>query len=145
MTEQLNDGKIYTVQYYERVRLEWHPENAGSEFEVLYGLLGTQFHAPDPAIPQPPARAGERYFPETGHLVRGPFLQKWQTTGGLRVHGYPISKELQEVSPTDGRVYLVQYFQRARFEYHPENTGTQYEILLGMLGRQLYNQRYPGR
>jgi hypothetical protein len=145
MTEQLNDGKVYTVQYYERVRLEWHPENAGSEFEVLYGLLGTQFHAPDPPIPQPPARPGERYFPETGHLVRGPFLQKWQTTGGLRVHGFPISEELQEVSPTDGRVYLVQYFQRARFEYHPENTGTQYEILLGMLGRQLFNQRYPGR
>jgi hypothetical protein len=144
LVERLNDGKAYTAQYFERVRLEWHPENRGSEFEVLYGLLGTTFHQPDPALaPAPPARAGERFFPETGHLVRGPFLQKWQSTGGLRAHGFPISEELQEVSPTDGRVYLVQYFQRARFEYHPENAGTPFDVLLGMLGRQLYTQRYP--
>lgn len=144
LVEKLDDGKLYTVQYYERVRLEWHPENEGNEFEVLYGLLGTHFHKPDPAVARPAAKAGERFFPETGHLVRGAFLQKWNTTGGLRVHGYPISEEVREVSPTDGRVYLVQYFQRARFEYHPENVGTPFEILLGMLGRQLYAERNQG-
>ncbi|HUS14103.1 MAG TPA: hypothetical protein VM536_03700 [Chloroflexia bacterium] len=143
--ERLDDGHDYTVQYFERVRLEWHPENRGTEFEVLYGLLGTHFHKPDPPGPQVTPRAGERYFPETGHLVRSAFLQKWQTTGGVRVHGYPISEELQEVSPTDGRAYLVQYFQRARFEYHPENAGSPFEVLLGMLGRQLYQERNPDR
>jgi hypothetical protein len=30
----------------------------------------------------------------------------------------------------------VQYFERARFELHPENAGTPYEILLGHLGRE---------
>src|SRR5262249_29825445 len=30
----------------------------------------------------------------------------------------------------------VQYFERNRFEYHPENKGTQYEVLLGLLGTQ---------
>jgi hypothetical protein len=144
--ERLNDGKTYTVQYFERVRLEWHPENTGNEFEVLYGLLGTAFHKPDAAIAKPATtRPGEQYFAQTGHLVRGPFLQKWLSTGGLRVHGYPISEELTEVSPTDGRAYLVQYFQRARFEYHPENAGSPYDILLGMLGRQLYSRQYPER
>jgi hypothetical protein len=29
---------------------------------------------------------------------------------------------------------MVQYFERARFELHPENAGTQYEVLLGQLG-----------
>ena len=145
LVERLPDGHAYTVQYFERVRLEWHPENRGTEFEVLYGLLGTAFHKPDPAIPAPAARPGQQYFAPTGHLVRGAFLQKWQTTGGLRVHGYPISEEIQEVSPTDGHAYLVQYFQRARFEYHPENAGSPYEILLGVLGRQLYTHQYPER
>ncbi|MDQ2809050.1 MAG: hypothetical protein M3Z04_19420 [Chloroflexota bacterium] len=145
LVERLPDGHAYTVQYFERVRLEWHPENRGTEFEVLYGLLGTAFHQPDPAIPVPVIRPGQQYFAPTGHLVRGAFLQKWQTTGGLRVHGYPISEEIQEVSPTDGHAYLVQYFQRARFEYHPENAGSPYEILLGVLGRQLYTHQYPER
>ncbi len=142
LVERLNDGHIYTVQYFERVRLEWHPENAGTPFEVLYGLLGTHFHAPDPAIAAPAPAPGQRFFPETGHLVSGPFLAQWQQGDGVRNYGYPISEALQEVSPTDGRAYLVQYFQRARFEYHPENIGTPYEVLLGMLGRQLYAERY---
>jgi len=30
----------------------------------------------------------------------------------------------------------VQYFERNRFEYHPENEGTRYNVLLGLLGRQ---------
>ncbi|MGI8586239.1 MAG: hypothetical protein ACR2M0_00930 [Chloroflexia bacterium] len=141
LVERLDNGHTYTVQYFERVRLEWHPENHDTQFEVLYGLLGTNFHEPDPPIPAPPARPGERYFAETGHLARGPFLQKWQTTGGLATYGFPISEELNEVSKTDGRAYLVQYFQRARMEYHPENADTPFEILLGMLGRQLYDER----
>jgi hypothetical protein len=31
----------------------------------------------------------------------------------------------------------VQYFERARFEYHPENQPP-YDVLLGLLGRQLF-------
>jgi hypothetical protein len=29
---------------------------------------------------------------------------------------------------------LVQYFERNRFEYHPENVGTDYEVQLGLIG-----------
>jgi hypothetical protein len=32
---------------------------------------------------------------------------------------------------------VVQYFERARFEWHPDNIGTPYEVLLGLLGNQL--------
>jgi hypothetical protein len=34
------DGKTYTVQYTERARFELHPEYAGTDAEVLLGLLG---------------------------------------------------------------------------------------------------------
>jgi hypothetical protein len=37
------DGKTYTVQYFERNRLEHHPERAGSTDEVMLGLLGTEY------------------------------------------------------------------------------------------------------
>ena len=36
---------------------------------------------------------------------------------------------------------LVQYFERNRFEHHPENAGTPYEILLGLLGVELFTGR----
>ena len=139
------DGKAYTVQYFERARLEYHPENAGTPYEVQRGLLGVQFHHPDAPLAPPPPDRTTRFFPETGHLVKGAFYIYWNTTGGVESYGYPISEEFQERNEQDGKTYIVQYFQRARFEYHPENAGTPYEVLLGQLGRKLYNQIYPNR
>jgi hypothetical protein len=74
------------------------------------------------------------YFPEVGHTLKGPFLRFWQENGGLAIFGYPISEEFQDVSPTDGKTYTVQYFERNRFEYHPEFVGTPNEVLMGLLG-----------
>ena len=37
----------------------------------------------------------------------------------------------------DGRPYTVQYFERNRFEYHPEYARTKNEVLLGRLGAGL--------
>ncbi len=132
------DGKLYTVQYFERARFELHPEYAGSPYEVLLGLLGRDFHRIDPpAAPLP----GASYFPETGHNLRGAFLDYWLNHGGLFVSGLPISEEIMEVSPDDGRPYLVQYFERARYEYHPEYAGTKYQVLLGLLGNRIMRER----
>jgi hypothetical protein len=133
----LDDGKTYTVQYFERARLELHPENAGTPYEVLLGFLGKAFHTPDPPAPQV---QGARYFPETGHNLQGDFRAYWEANGGLSLFGLPIGEEAKERSPTDGKVYLVQYFERARFEYHPENKAP-YTVLLGHLGRQLIDLR----
>jgi hypothetical protein len=41
------------------------------------------------------------------------------------------------VSPTDGKEYQVQYFERNRFEYHPEFAGTRFEVQLGLLGANM--------
>lgn len=81
-------------------------------------------------------------FKETGKTVRGKFLDYWNTHGGLAQQGFPISEEMQEKSPTDGKIYTVQYFERAVFEYHPENKPP-YDILLSLLGNFYYKQKYP--
>ena len=41
-----------------------------------------------------------------------------------------------ETNNYDGKTYLVQYFERQRFEYHPEYKGTRYEMLLERLGAE---------
>ena len=89
------------------------------------------------------AQGDSRTFPETGKTVHGPFLAYWNQHGGLAQQGFPISDELQQVSPTDGKTYTVQYFERAVFEEHPEFAGTPNEVLLSLLGVFRYQQKYP--
>ncbi len=36
------DGRPYLTQYFERVRMEYHPELVGTRYEVSLGLLGSQ-------------------------------------------------------------------------------------------------------
>jgi hypothetical protein len=77
------------------------------------------------------------FYPQTGHTLGGIFKTYWEQHGGLEQFGYPITEEYSEVSLTDGKTYVTQYFERARFENHPENKGTQYEVLQGLLGREM--------
>ena len=87
--------------------------------------------------------AGAQTFPETGKAVLGVFLDYWQPHGGLAQQGFPISEPLGETSSLDGKTYTMQYFERAVFEYHPENANTPYEVLLSQLGTFRYKQKYP--
>ncbi|MDQ6694723.1 MAG: erythromycin esterase family protein [Chloroflexota bacterium] len=132
------DGKTYTVQYFERAVFEYHPEKQ-APYSVLLTLLGVlQYRERHPqGAPQqvPNTGTGSLLFHETGKRVGGKFLQYWQSHGGLAQQGYPISEEFTELSPLNGKSYTVQYFERAVFEMHPENAGTQYEVLLSQLGR----------
>jgi hypothetical protein len=88
------------------------------------------------------AQGDSHTFPETGKTVKGKFLTYWQQHGGLTQQGYPISEELQEASPTDGKTYTMQYFERAVFELHPENQAPN-DVLLSLLGNFQYKQKYP--
>jgi len=109
---------------------------------LLAGLLALLAALAGVAATSRPATAAEQCFPATGRCVSGLFYQYWQANGGLAQQGYPISDELDEVSPTDGKTYRAQYFERARFEYHPESPAP-YQVLLGLLGRELYLAKYP--
>ncbi len=135
--EALEDGAVYTVQYFERARLEWHQENA-PPYDVLLGQFGRRLHPADPPAAARPDRA---YFPATGHNLGGAFRAYWDANGGLAQFGYPISEEFTETSE-DGKPYTVQYFERARFERHPENAPP-YDVLLGQFGRAIAGQRRP--
>lgn len=65
------DGRTYRVQYFERVRMEWHPDFAGSDHEVELGLLGRErlARASVPAWARQPAPV---------------------TSGGVSAAGYPF-------------------------------------------------------
>jgi polysaccharide biosynthesis protein PslG len=39
----INDGITRQVQYFERARLEHHPDKAGTDFEILLGHLGVEY------------------------------------------------------------------------------------------------------
>jgi hypothetical protein len=129
-------------QFFERAIFEYHPQHTGTPYEVQLRLLGNEFtygrtfDKADTALLTP----DKVYFPETGHTLGGAFLKYWQENGALPVYGYPISEEITEVSPTDGKEYRVQYFERNRFEYHPEAAGTRFEVQLGLLGANMLEQ-----
>jgi Zn-dependent protease len=128
--------EIYTAQYFERARFELHPATGD---QVILGRLGALMTQPQEAATP---IEGAQFFPETGHNLSGPFLNFWNENGGLAIFGFPITEELIEQNPVDGKAYTVQYFERNRFELHPENAGTPFEVQLGQLGTQLYNQNY---
>lgn len=135
------DGKTYTVQYFERAVFEYHPENQPPH-DVLLSLLGALRLKEKYGDIKPgtmPSGANVRHFEQTGASVGGGFLEYWLSHGGLEQQGYPISGEFQEVSELNGQSYLVQYFERAVFEYHPEDpAGSQ--VLLSQLGTFRYKQ-----
>jgi hypothetical protein len=111
---------------------------------VIFGLVVLSFLCGAlllPAIPAQAADTGSRFFPPTGYSVSGKFLEYWETHGGLAIFGYPITGAYYEKDPISGQSYLTQWFERNRFELHPENEGTPYEVLLGLLGVQVTNGR----
>jgi len=125
------------VQYFERARFEAHPEAPARAF-VQLSLFGSAAlgSRPERAAPPVPCGADCARFAETDHTLRGTFHAYWLANGGLPIFGYPLTEEFRETSVTDGREYTVQWFERARFEYHPEYAGTAYVVLLGQLGRE---------
>ncbi len=137
-----DDGMLHLVQYFERNRFELHEDKAAPD-DVLLGRLGVtalerqgRDYRSFPTVDAAPA--GCRYFPETRHSLCDDFLRFWEANGGLPLFGLPLSEPMTETSPTDGQTYTVQWFERNRFERHPEHAGTPYEVQLGLLGREVY-------
>ncbi|HMM43424.1 MAG TPA: glycosyl hydrolase [Thermomicrobiales bacterium] len=136
---QQPDGRWLLVQDFERARLEFHPEYLGGWGEVLGTLAGSEMvkdrldEGPFHPLGGCAASAERACFDVTGHSLSYGFKSFWEAHGGLATFGYPISEEFSERNADTGEVYTVQYFERARFEYHPEYAGTEYEVLLGRL------------
>lgn len=149
ITEEIvENGRV--VQYFEKARFEHHPDLAGTEWEVQIGLIGKDIASNYDWQPvNDPQIAGILFFPETGHTLQGEFLQYWERRGGVKIFGFPISEEFYE----NGR--LVQYFERSRLEYNPDdmepfyrayeyygrNLNTLYEVMVGNMGREVAQQK----
>ena len=128
ITEQfIYEGRL--VQYFQQGRLELHPENPPPN-RVQLGPLSEELGKRTPPVPQTaPDSFVQRYFPETGHTVAYAFLTFFNNHGGVDTFGYPISEYGSETA--GGRI--VQYFQRAKFEWYPELAGLQ-RVQLADLG-----------
>ncbi|HEU5086928.1 MAG TPA: CAP domain-containing protein, partial [Roseiflexaceae bacterium] len=139
------EGRALQVQLFERNRLELHPENA-RPYDVLLGRLGadrlTQLGKDWQTYPKSSQQAGCRYFEQTGQNVCGEILAAWRANGleidgkrgkteaeSLALFGLPLSPVVTE-RQSDGVERQVQWFERARFELHPENARP-YDVLLG--------------
>ena len=152
-----------TVQYFEKARLELQGDTVvrgtlGTEYLTSLGinlndypsrprlLRGNDFDEPS-TTPFTRLRLAtfttdpedHRFFAESGHTLNSSFKLAWEQ-GGLARYGLPLSEEFSDVSPLDGKVYVTQYFERARFEYHPE-TSNNYSVVLTPLGHTIATAR----
>jgi hypothetical protein len=76
---------------------------------------------------------GEIYIPETGHWIRGEYLDTYQSADDpLLLFGYPITDEI--IDPIDGQ--RTQYFEKARFDLMTTSSGSFVQI--ASLGDLLY-------
>ncbi|HUG15004.1 MAG TPA: cupin domain-containing protein [Thermomicrobiales bacterium] len=72
------------------------------------------------------------FFLETKQSLCSGFQAYWDKYGGLAIFGYPISAEMK-----DANGVTVQWFERARFEWHPGAWPERYDVLLGRIGAEL--------
>jgi murein DD-endopeptidase MepM/ murein hydrolase activator NlpD len=86
-------------------------------------------------LPTEQLGADKYYAGESGHFIKGAFLESWRKLGGEPVLGLPLSEEYTE----NGRT--VQLFERALLELNPAATTPDSRIQLGFLGRQLAAMR----
>jgi hypothetical protein len=150
------DGQPRLSQWFQRTRFELHPELA-APYDVLLGRIGEdRLVQADRNWQSEPPEGGSQpdcnWFPETGHNVCNfkdglGFKSYWESNSlldpkldnyqaSLALFGYPLTEAREEVSATDGRTYLTQWFERARFEWHPDERD-EYKVLLGLLGNEI--------
>ena len=79
-----------------------------------------------------------QFIPETGHTLRGEFLNYYNKALDPKlVFGYPITEQMIS---RDGKT--VQYFQRARFELISDAAGTP-RVQITSIGKTLYTPGQP--
>ena len=148
------------TQYFERQRYEHHPTNQ-PPYTVLLGRLGDELlmaqgrdWRTEQGTPNPfPGSACEQFtVDQRQREVCGPFREYWHSHGlnfpatpgispeeSLALWGLPLTAAKPETN-RDGDTVITQWFERARFEWHPTNAepGT---VLLGRVAAELLKLR----
>lgn len=148
-------GTVLLTQWTERNRLESHP-NEAPPYNIQIGRIGAERLAQLGRDPQTEGREagplpGCLWFEATGHNVCNQagglgFRSFWESNGlldprldsygrSLALFGLPLTEARMERSPLDGELYLMQWFERARFEWHPDNPDA-FKVQLGLLGQE---------
>jgi hypothetical protein len=132
ITDAFLDGASgRTIQYFQRARFELYPEKP-PELRVQRTPLGQLMYKPGPVVPVPENFPACKYFIETGKQVCFAFLDFFNANGGVAQFGYPISN----FEVHDERI--VQYFQNARLEWHPEYPPGQ-KVTVTDLGKRFFD------
>ena len=133
ITEQFisADGSGLVVQYFEHVRFELHPDLPFGQ-RVQVSKLGTKLYiAGTPSVNE--TLSGDCLV-INGFGVCYDFLAFFLAHGGVERFGNPISAF--EFQPNG---QIVQHFERALFEWHPELQGSE-TVMLADLGRLYFNK-----
>ena len=97
---ELIEGRSTQVQWFERSRLELHPENP-PPYDVLLGRMGAdrlgQLRRDWKTFPRVAPAGDCRAFAETGHAICGELLAAWQA-GGLNLDGDPSINENESLA-----------------------------------------------
>ena len=96
---------------------------------LVVALLGAGLRAPLEVQAQTSRRCFD--VPSITNCIEGRFREYWEQNGGLPVFGYPVTAASTERTAEGS--FLTQYFERNRFELHPEKARP-YDVLLGRLG-----------
>ncbi len=152
--------QTFLTQQFERARFELHPEFA-APYDVLLGRLGDDLlryrNLDSSMLPRETgSKADCLWFETTGHNVCNQanglgFMRYWQSNGlndpkldsfgrSLQLFGYPLT-DVQMETNANGDTVLTQHFERARFEWHP-NQPDQFKVLLGLVGKESQQLRY---
>jgi hypothetical protein len=130
ITEQITSRDGKTVQYFQRARFELRTDLPESQ-RVQLTSLGQALYRPSDQL-KLSNTAGCDPFP-TGFSVCFAFLDFFKANGGITQFGNPISPfEFQEN-------LIVQYFERARFEWRADRPEGQ-RVVLTDLGRYYFDQ-----
>ena len=123
----------FTVQYFEKVRFEYRPE-AIPDLQIRISPLGSYIYQPGKPLSVTFNRSACEFYPNVspGYYICFDFLGFFKENGGVSQFGYPISN----FETQDG--WIVQYFQNARFEWHPQNQDGQW-VTVSDLGSQYFH------
>jgi hypothetical protein len=119
------------TQYFQRARFDLVSSSAGEIIELA--PLGKLLHTGDaPLAPIPTNSSACRFFQDPGLSVCYAFLQFYDGNNGPVFFGNPVSN----VEIRDGR--YVQYFERARMEWQPDNPSDQHVALTHLGAIEFY-------
>lgn len=142
ITEEYTGSNGRITQYFERARFELNEQG-----QVELGKLGLDATVGRGFAPATPIldTAQRRYMPNVAstpglshysnypYIIQYGFKEIWETRGGERIFGMPISNELDET--INGSLRTVQYFERVRFEFWPEHEPGK-RVVISDLGRR---------